>query len=114
MDISEYIYEGEVEPSYKRSTREGANCAVHRRLKRGESTLSNTYSEIIDNSGKRRKIYLDYTKGNSKPTCLIHVPGRLSDECKVLGYFGSKYDKIRPNKDRGCDPKNRDKFSRQK
>ena len=51
-----------------------------------------------------RKSYVDHSEDRSKPTCIIHGPGNSSDECKVLGDFGSKYSKIRPTKDRGKDP----------
>ena len=37
-----------------------------------------------------------------------------SDECKVLGDFGSKYVKSRPTKDRLHDPVPRNKFNIQK
>ena len=55
-----------------------------------------------DISGKYRNIYVDYPKGNPK-TCLIHVPGNSSDECKVMGDFGYNYVKMRPTKDHGHD-----------
>ena len=60
------------------------------------------------------KIYVDYPKGNSKPTCLIHNPGHSSYECKVLGDFGSKYAIIMPTKDHGHNPANINKFNSQK
>ena len=50
----------------------------------------------------------------SKLSCLIHGPGNSSDECKVLGEFGSKYYKIRPNKDRRHEPATKNKFNRHK
>ena len=59
------------------------------------------------------KIYVDYPKGNYKPTCLIHNPGHSSYECKVLGDFGSKYAIIRPTKYHGHNTANRNKFNRQ-
>ena len=40
MKITEYIYEGVVEPSYKRPTWADANRAGHIRQNRGESTSS--------------------------------------------------------------------------
>ena len=64
--------------------------------------------------GNHRKIYVDYPKGNSKPTCLTHGPGHSSDECKVLGDFGFKYIKFRPTKYCRHDTVNRNKFNRQK
>ena len=100
MYISESIYEGVVEPYYKQSTKADSTCAGHSRGNIGESASSNTYSAISESSGKRRKIYVDYPMGKSK-TCLIHGPGNSSDECKVLGDFGSKYAKTGRTKDCG-------------
>ena len=42
MEISEYIYEGVVKPSYKKPTREYDNCAGISRKIRGESASSTT------------------------------------------------------------------------
>ena len=64
-------------------------------------------------TGKRRKIHVDHTEGKSKNS-LIHGPQNSSDECKVLGYFGSKYVKSIPTKDRGHNPVPGNKFNRQK
>ena len=64
-------------------------------------------------AGKRRNIYVDPPKSESK-TCLIHGPGYSSDEWKVLGDFGSKYVEIRPTKDCGQNPLPRNKFNRHK
>ena len=75
--------------------------------------MSNTYSEMSESAEKRRKIYVDYPKGKSKPTCLIHGPGHSSDKYKVLGDFGSKYSKIRHTNNRGQNPENRNKYTRQ-
>ena len=79
----------------------------------GESALSNTYSNMSESSDKRRKIYVDNPKGESKSTCLIHGPGHSSDKYKVLGNFGSKYSKIRHTDNRGHKPENRNKYTRQ-
>ena len=46
----------------------------------------------------RQKRYVDRLKSESK-TCFIHSPGHSSDECKVLGDFGTKYAKIKTTKD---------------
>ena len=43
-ETEEFIYNGVVEPSYKKSTREDSNRSGHNRKMRGESALSNTYS----------------------------------------------------------------------
>ena len=50
--------------------------------------------------GKHKKRYVNHPRDQSKLTCIISGPGNSSDECKVLGDFGSKYTKIRPNKER--------------
>ena len=42
----------------------------------------------------------------------IHCPVNSSDECKFLGYFGSRCAKIRPTKDCGHNPANKRKFNR--
>ena len=64
-------------------------------------------------SNKCRKRYVDNPKGKSKPTCLIYVPGHSSDKYKVLGDFGSKYAKIRHYNNRGHNPENKTKYTRQ-
>ena len=89
-DIVESIYEGLVELSNKYYTSEYATCYGNSRKKRGEAASSHTYSAMSDSAGKSRNIYLDHPMGESK-ICLIHGPGHSSDECKVLGAFGSKY-----------------------
>ena len=64
-------------------------------------------------SGKQRKRYVDHPKDISKLTCIIHGPVHSSDECMVLGYFGSTYYKSRNTKDRMQDPANKKKIGRQ-
>ena len=66
---------------------------------------------MSDGANKRRKEYVDHTNDGSKNTCLIHGPGNLSDECRVLGKFGSKYYKSRPTKTSGQEPANRKKLN---
>ena len=103
MEITESIYEGVVEPSYKKPTRADANRAYHNRDKREESDLSNTCPPIRESAGKRRKRYVDHPKIESK-TCILHGPGHSSNECKVLGDFGANYGKGEPTKDHGNHP----------
>ena len=43
MEISEYIYKGVVEPSYKKPTRSDVNRYGHSRHKRGEDASSWTH-----------------------------------------------------------------------
>ena len=50
--------------------------------------------------------------GKSK-TCLIHGPGKPSEECKVLGDFGTKYANSRPTKEHGRSPVPKKKINRQ-
>ena len=89
MEIAEYIYEGVVEPSYKKHTREDDNCADHSRKMRGESASSTTNYKMSESSGNRIKRYVDHPKDISKLSCLIHVPRHSSDECNILGDFVS-------------------------
>ena len=91
---------------------EDSNCAGHSRKMIGEATLSNTYPEMSENYGKRRKRYVDYPKYRSKLAYIIHEPVHSSDKCKVLGDFCSKYSKIRPTKGHGQEPANIEKFNR--
>ena len=98
----------------KKTTREDANRASNIILKIGEAASSNTYPDMSKSADKLRKRYIYHPKGKSKPTCLIHGPGNSSDECRVLGDFGSKYAKIRPTKDRGHYTKNINKINRHK
>ena len=85
----------------------------HSRLNRGQAVSSNIYSKVSESTVKRRKIYVQYPKVDSKPSCLIHVPVHSSDEFKVLGDFGSKHAKSRPTKDCGNDPVKIKKFNNQ-
>ena len=68
---------------------------------------------MSESADKGRKVCVDHLKDISTPTCLIHGPGHSSDQCKVLGDFGSKYAKSRPTKDRRKNPANRNIFNRQ-
>ena len=63
MEISESIYEGLVEPYYKKPTRVDANCAGHSRQKREEAALSWTRPEKGKSAGKRRKRHVDSLTG---------------------------------------------------
>ena len=62
MEISESIYEGVVEPSYKTPNMEDSNHAGHRTKIRGEAASSNTYSDMSERARKRRNIYVDNPK----------------------------------------------------
>ena len=80
MEKEEFIYNGVVEPSYKKSTRADLNRAGHSSKMRGEFSLSNTYSETSESYVKHRNIYVDHPKYRSKPTFIIHGPRHSSDE----------------------------------
>ena len=69
--------------------------------KRGGAALSTTYSDMSESAGKFIKRYVVHPKDRSKRIFLILGIGHSSDECKVLGDFGSKYSKSGPTKDRG-------------
>ena len=56
---------------------------------------------MSESSDNRRKRYVDYSKGKSKPTCIILGPGHSSDKYKVLGDFVSNYANIRHTNNRG-------------
>ena len=103
MEISESIYEGVVENSYKKPIRADANRAGHSRQKRGEAASTWALPEKYESAGKRIKQHIDSPMGKSK-TCLIHGPGYSSEERKVLGDFVTKYANSRPTKDRGSSP----------
>ena len=91
-----------------------ANRSGNSRKTRVEPALPNTYFEISESAGKRRKRCVDRSKDRSRQTCLVHGPGCSSDEFKVLAGFGDKYSKIRPTKDHGHEPATKNKFNRQK
>ena len=59
MEISESIYEGVVEPSYKKLTRADANRAGHIRQKRGEPALPWNHQDNGESADKRRKWHVD-------------------------------------------------------
>ena len=112
MEIAESIYESVVEPSYKKTTREDTNRAVHSRNKRGESASSKTLPTTGESDGKQLKIYLDLSKSESE-TCLSHGPEHSSDEYKIMGYFFANYTKINPTEDYGNHPIPRKTINRQ-
>ena len=100
MEIAEYIYKGELWPSYKKPTQAYADCDSHSRNKIGETASSNTHSTTGESTGKRWKWYVDCSKIESK-TCIIHVPRHSYDECSFLGDFGANCVKSKPTKDHG-------------
>ena len=114
MEIAEYIFEGVVGPSYKKTTREYYKHARLSRKMRGEYSLSTTYYEMSNISVNHRKFYVDYPKDIFKLTFIIHGPRYPSDKCKVLGDVGSEYAKSRTTKDRMHESATKKVFGRQK
>ena len=80
----------------------------------GESSSSNTYSNMSESSWKHRKRYVDHPKNIPKKTCLIHGPVNPSYECKVLGDFGYTYSKSCPTKYHGNYTSTKNKVNKQK
>ena len=92
-----------VTPSYLKKSQADAESYGHIRNTRGEAALSKTRPTTYESADNRRKRYVYCSTSESK-TFLVHRPGHFSDECKVLGYFVTKYDKGNPNKDHGNHP----------
>ena len=55
IEIAEYIYKGEVEPSYKNSTWSDTNRAGHSNINRGELASSKTHPATGESAGKHFK-----------------------------------------------------------
>ena len=87
MEIAESIYEGVVEPSYKKLTWADANPAGKIRYKRVEFALSWTRLEKGKSAGKRRKQHVDISTGKLK-NCLIHGPGILQKNVRSWKNLG--------------------------
>ena len=51
---------------------------------------------------------------SASKNCMIHGAGNYSDECKVLGEFGTKYAEDQPAKYRRSDPIPRENFQKNK
>ena len=62
MEVVESIYEGVVEPSYKKPTLVDANRFGHSSYIRGEAALSKTRPATGESADKRRKRYEDFPK----------------------------------------------------
>ena len=77
MEIAECIYEGVVEPSYKKPTFADANRDGNSRHNRGEVASSWTLPEKGESADKHRKRHVDIPTGKLKK-CLIHVPRNSS------------------------------------
>ena len=75
MEITEYIYEFVVEPSYKNYTRADFNRDGHSRKIMGEAASSKSYSDTSKSSVKRNKRYVDSPKDRSQLIYLINGPG---------------------------------------
>ena len=88
MDIAEYNYEGEVEPSYKKYNREYVTCYVHIRKNRGEAASYHTNSVMAKSASKLRKRKIDHPMSEPKPVSYtapgIHQTKARSWEALVL------------------------------
>ena len=62
MEITEYIYEFVVEPSYKNYTRADFNRDGHSRKRIGDAASSKAYSVKSKSAVKRNKRYVDSPK----------------------------------------------------
>ena len=63
-------------------------------------------------AGNGRKIYVYHPKERYNLIFIIHGPGKLSDECKSLRNFGSKYAKSRHTKVHCLEPTTKKIFGR--
>ena len=111
MEIFESIYEVVVEPSYKKSYPGRHQPFWSQQAKDMRIRLVVDSPQEGWERWQAHKQRVDITTGKSK-TCLIHCPGNSSEECKVLGDFGTKYANVRPTKDRGSIPVPRKKINR--
>ena len=85
---------------FKKTIQAEANRTGISSSDRGENASPKTHPAKDGSACKRRKQYVDRSKSESK-TCMIHGDEHSSDECKVLGEFGTKYAASYPTKDRG-------------
>ena len=111
IEISESIYGGVIQPSYKKPIWTDTNPDGNRRQNRGEDASSKTHPTRGESSGKRQKWYIDHRKIESK-TCLIHGTEHSYDKWKFLGDFGVKYTKSKPTKDHRINPIPRENINR--
>ena len=95
METAESIYEGVVTPYYKKTTWAESKLTGISRNDRGENASSNNHPAKDESSRKHSKWCVDFLKSASKH-CMIHGLGHSSDECKVLGEFGTKYAAAHP------------------
>ena len=82
MEIPEPIYEGVVEPSYKKPTSSYTNRDNHSRKMRLEAASSNNYSETSKSDGKCRKMYIDHPKDRSKSILKLDLLSTLGTSPK--------------------------------
>ena len=104
MEISEVIYEGAVEPSYKKTTRVDSNRDGNSRQMSGVSASSKAYSEVGNHSGNLNQRYIDHLIDRSKLTYLMHGNFHSSEQCKFLNDFGTRYDARRTLKELRQEP----------
>ena len=110
MEISESIYEGLVQPSYKKLPIKMPTVLVTSGKRKEKPHLHGLAPRRV-RALASSEIHVDILTVKSK-NCLIHVSGHFSEECKVMGDFGTKYDNIRPTKYRGISPVPNKKINR--
>ena len=82
IEISETIYDGLLQPSFKNiTTREDANGSGLHRIVKVRSSLSKSYYDIIDCSRKSIQRCVDFPRERSELTCIIC--GRLVTDYTV-------------------------------
>ena len=112
--ISESMYEGLVEPSYKNLL--GHIPIVLVTSGKWEDNMPHqilTLRWMIALASAENSIYI-IRRDIFKHTCIIYGLGHSSDWCKVLGDFVSNYSKIRPTNDPNHDPDTIKNINRQK
>ena len=97
MEVSEYIYQGVVNPSYKKSLDLMLIILVIAGNERSIS-LVKTYSHMGKLDGKRNQRYVDLPRDRSKLTCMIHEPRHYLEKCKILNEFITEHASGRPFK----------------
>ena len=79
IEIAENIYEGVVEPSYKKPNRGESTHDGHSRKIRVISSPSKSNPDIGGRTGNHKKSYVDCTRSGLQLTCLIHGHGNSLD-----------------------------------
>ena len=75
MEIAKKMFEGVVEPSSKKTTREYYNHSSCTKQMRGEDASSKIHCEMVKRAGKFKKRYVDHLMVVSTLICIIHNSG---------------------------------------